>query len=211
MLYLSYISTFSLNYSDRPSFFLFAVCTAPIDLGFLIEATSSFMRSQSRQVKRFLEGVVRRFTISTRAARIGLMSYASRAIGLLKFTGSYSQRLVNNVIYRIRALSGGRRFGAALYYAKQYLFSGIPQCGRRRILICVTAGASTDQVRRPAVALEGAGVEIFMVGVGRVNRGTLMQVATDSRHVFMVGFTRLNAIIRTLKDRICYSPGMFLL
>ena len=79
------------------------------------------------------------------------------------------------------------------------------------ILICVTAGASTDQVRRPAVALEAAGVEIFMVGVGRVNRGTLMQVATDSRHVFMVGFTRLNAIIRTLKDRICYSPGMFLL
>ena len=75
----------------------------------------------------------------------------------------------------------------------------------------MTAGASIDQVRKAAVALQGAGVELFMVGVGRVNRGTLTQVATDSRHVFMVGFTRLNAIIRTLKDRICYSPGLFLL
>ena len=169
------------------------------------------MRSQSRQVKRFLVEMVRHFTISTRATRIGLMSYASRAIGLLKFTGSYSQRLVNNAIYRIRALRGGRRLGDALNSAKQFLFSKFPQCGRRRVLICLTAGASIDQVRKAAVALQGAGVELFMVGVGRVDRETLLQVATDSAHVFMVGYTRLHTIIKTLKDRICYSPGRFLL
>ena len=87
------------------------------------------------------------------------------------------------------------------------MFRGKPQCGRRRILICLTAGAFIDQVQRPAVALHLAGVEIFMVGVGRVGSQTLLQVATDSRHVMVVGFTQLYTIVNTLTDRICSHPG----
>ena len=193
------------------SSFLSVVCTARIDLGFLIEATSSAMRSGSHQIKQFLREIVRRFTISTSAARMGLMSFASRAIGLLRFTESYSRRLVNNAIDGIRILNGGRRLGSALHNAKQYLFYGSPRCGRRRILICLSAGASIDQVQRPAVALQGAGVEVFMIAVGAVDSRTLLQVAADKQHVFRVGFTKLYTILRTLKDKICYSPGEFVL
>ena len=193
------------------SSFLSVVCTARIDLGFLIEATSSVMRSGSHQIKQFLREIVRRFTISTSAARMGLMSFASRAVGLLRFTESYSRRLVNNAIDGIRILNGGRRLGSALHNAKQYLFYGSPRCGRRRILICLSAGASIDQVQRPAVALQGAGVEVFMIAVGAVDSRTLLQVAADKQHVFRVGFTKLYTILRTLKDKICYSPGEFVL
>jgi len=104
-------------------------------------------------------------------------------------------------------LRGRRRLGRALYYARRYLFRAKPQCGRRRILIVLTAGGSIDGVRRPAAALQGAGVEIFMVGVGGVSSRSLLQVTTDRKHIFAVGFTQLLTIIRTLKDRICYSPG----
>ena len=197
---------FSFN-SSLHSFFLSVVCTARIDLGFLVEATSSVMRSRNHQVKQFLREIVRRFTISTSAARVGLISFASRAIGLLRFTGAYSRRLVNNAINRIRILNGGRWLGRSLNYAKQYLFNGSPRCGRRRILICLTAGASIDQARGPATALRGAGVEVFVIAVGAVDSRTLLQVATDRQHVFRVGFTKLYTILRTLKEKICYSPG----
>lgn len=187
------------------------VCTARIDLGFIVEATSSAVRSQSRQIKQFLRETVRRFTISTTAARIGIITYASRAVGLLRFTGAYTRRLVNNAINRIRELSGQRRLGRALYYAKRYLFVGNPQCGRRRILIILTAGRSIDRVLQPAQSLKGAGVEIFSVDVGRVGSHTLFKVATDRHHVFRVAFSKLFTILRPLKERICYSPGGFFL
>ena len=73
------------------------------------------------------------------------------------------------------------------------------------------AGSSVDQVRRPAFALKAAGVEIFAINVGSVSGSTLLQVATDKRHVFAVGFRRLNTIAKSLKDRICYSPGKLFL
>ena len=55
-----------------------------------------------------------------------------------------------------------------------------------------------------------AGVEIFMVGVGRVDSSTLLQVATDRRHIFVIGFTQLYTIVKTIKGSICHSPGEFL-
>ena len=147
------------------------------------------------------------FKISRGAARIGLLSYAYNTNRLFGMSGSYTLGQIYNSVNGIRRLNGRRRLGSALNYAKQYLFSGKPQCGRRRVLIVLTFGTSFDQVRRPAVALQAAGVEIFMVGVGRVNSRTLLQVATDRQHIFMVGFARLYTIVTTLRDKICYSPG----
>ena len=64
-------------------------------------------------------------------------------------------------------------------------------------------------MKRPAEALKGAGVEIFMIGIGSIGRTSLLRVTTDTKHVFVVGYTQLLSIVRTLKDRICYSPGKF--
>ena len=72
------------------------------------------------------------------------------------------------------------------------------------MIVVTTGGRSLDRVRKPAEALKGAGVEIFMVG--RIGR-SLLRVTTDRKHVFVVRSTRLLSIVRTLKDRICYSPG----
>ena len=57
------------------------------------------------------------------------------------------------------------------------------------------------------MALQRAGVECFVVGLGRVIGRSLQRLTTDRHHVFVVGFTQLYTIVRTLKDRICYSPG----
>ena len=104
-------------------------------------------------------------------------------------------------------LGGRRRLGSALYSVKQKLFAAKPLCGQRRVLVVVNGGESVDRVRKPAQTLEGAGVEIFVVGVGGVGSRTASQIVTDRAHLFMVGFARLNTITKTLKDRICYSPG----
>ena len=185
---------------------LSTVCTARVDLGFLIDATSSARRYLKRVVQ-FMQETVRRFTISSSATRIGVVTYASRARRIIGLSGAYSRRRIYTAVGRIRILRGGRRLGRALSYARLYLFRGKPQCGRRRVLIVLAAGRSLDRVRRPADALKGVGVEIFAIGLGSVSRRSLLKVTTDTKHVFAVGSTRLLSIVRTLKDRICYSPG----
>ena len=192
--------------SSVPYSSLSTVCTARVDLGFLIDATSSGRRYLQRVVQ-FVRETVRRFTISSSATRIGVVTYASRARRIIGLSGAYSRRRIYNAVGRIRILRGGRRIGRALSYARLYLFRGKPQCGRRRVLIVLAAGRALDRVRRPANALKGVGVEIFAIGLGSVSRRSLLKVTTDTKHVFAVGSTRLLSIVRTLKDRICYSPG----
>ena len=155
--------------------------------------------------------IVQIFKISRGAARVGLLSFAYKTNRLLGLSGSYTLEQIYNAVNRMRTLSGRRRLGSALYYAKRYLFAGKPQCGRRRILIVLTLGSSIDQVQRPALSLQGAGVEIFMIGVGNVRSGILSKVAVDTQHIFMVGFTQLYTIAKTLRDRICRYPGELVL
>ena len=95
----------------------------------------------------------------------------------------------------------------ALIYAKKYLFRGKPTCGRRRVLILVTTGVSRDNVVRPARILHAAGIEVYTVGVGRVSVKYLRKIATDRNNVFSVKVGKLLTIVRTLKDKMCYSPG----
>ena len=185
--------------------FLCTVCTARVDLGFLIDASSSGRRNIPRIVQ-FLRETVRRFTITSRAARIGVITYASRPSRIIGFS-RYTRGQIYNTFRRIGVVGRGRYLGRALAYTRRYLFGGKPRCGRRRVLIVVTTGQWVDRVKRPAEALKGAGVEIFTIGIGSIRRTSLLRVTTDTKHVFMVGYTQLLSIVKTLKDRICFSPG----
>ena len=162
-----------------------------------------------RQIAQFVREAVRRFTISSRAARIGVVTYASRPRRIIGFAAAYNRQRSYNAIRGIRALGGRARLGRALTYTRLNLFRGKPRCGRRRVLIVLTSGQWIDRVKRPAEALKGAGVEIFTIGIGSIRRTSLLRVTTDTKHVFVVGYTQLLSIVRTLKDRICYSPGKF--
>ena len=75
------------------------------------------------------------------------------------------------------------------------------------MLILITTGTSRDNVIRPARILHGLGVEVYTVGVGRVSVSYLRKIATDRYHVFAVSARRLITIVRTVKDRMCHSPG----
>lgn len=71
----------------------------------------------------------------------------------------------------------------------------------------VTTGVSRDDVVRPARILHAAGVEVYTVGVGRVSVRYLRKIATDRFHVFSANVGSLLTIVRTLKDKMCHSPG----
>lgn len=78
------------------------------------------------------------------------------------------------------------------------------------MLILVTTGVSRDNVVRPARILHAAGVEVYTVGLRRVSVRYLRKIATDRFHVFSTNVRSLLTIVRTLKDKMCHSPGKLL-
>ena len=71
----------------------------------------------------------------------------------------------------------------------------------------MTTGVSRDNVVRPARILHAAGVEVYTVGVGQVSVKYLRKIATDRFHVYSTSVSSLLTIVRTLKDKMCHSPG----
>ena len=128
----------------------------------------------------------------------------------MRFGRTYARLQIYRVVNRIRLRGrGGRYLGRALAYTGRYLFIGKPRCGRRKVLIVLTTGESRDRIRIPGLRLFASGVEIYAIGIGRVRRRSLLQIATASTHVFNVAARRLVSITRTIKDRICSSPGKY--
>lgn len=93
--------------------------------------------------------------------------------------------------------------GRALYMAKNYLFRGRTECGRKRILIVITDGASRDNIGRPAYQLRRAGVEIITISVGRAAVRQLRVIAADQRHVFISSVYRLRMLVTPIRNLAC--------
>ena len=196
---------------DSSSFPFCSVCTARIDLGFLIDGSKRVQRSQLQRITKYVKEVLRRFAVSSGKTRVGIVVFSSKSRVILTFKQTVGQRILSRTIDRIRKGRGVRRIGRALYVAGRKLYRGKPVCGTRRVLIVITTGVSVDSVRRPVKRLQASGVELYVVGVGRVSRRYLLQIGTDTKHVLLAGFRSLLTITRTIKEKICNSPGMSLL
>ena len=162
-------------------------------------------------ILQYIKETVRRFEVSSTRVRIGIVQYTSRPTLVMRFGRTYARVQIYRVVERMKQRGRGVRYlGRALTYTGRYLFRSRPRCGRRKVLIVLTTGESRDRVRRPARRLFASGVEIYAIGIGRVRRQSLLQIATGSRHVFNVASRRLVSITRIIKDRICSWPGKYI-
>lgn len=148
--------------------------------------------------------MTRRFQMSSRYTRIGVVTYTSRPTVLVGLTTrKYS---VNKILRRIRVLRGRRQTGRALHYAKKVFFTRRPECGRKRVLVLLTSGYSVDNVVLPSRGLRSNGVEIFAVMTNnRINK-QLKTVLTTRQHGIVVSYRQAVSVVPRLAKTICHSP-----
>ena len=159
--------------------------------------------------RQFIKDTVRRFEVSSTQVRIGVVTYTSSSKLLMGFGRTYSRQQIYRMLVQLKVGGYGNRYiGRALDYTRRYLFSNKLSCGRRRVLVILATGESRDSVRPNALRLFASGVEVYAIGIGRVRRQLLLQLATRSRLVFSVNTRRLVSLTRTIKDSICSYPGM---
>uniref|UniRef100_A0A672HAN1 Coagulation factor C homolog, cochlin (Limulus polyphemus) n=1 Tax=Salarias fasciatus TaxID=181472 RepID=A0A672HAN1_SALFA len=178
-------------------------CYNSVNIGFLIDGSSSVGYTNFELVLDFLAGIARSFDISDVGARIGAVQF------------TYDQRLefglfdhpnkedVVSALRRIPYMSGGTSTGSAISYASQKC----PNAGRgRNFLIVVTDGQSYDDVRGPAMAAHRQGITVFSVGVAWAPLDDLRAMSSEPKedHTFFTReFTGLTDFIQPLVRGIC--------
>lgn len=152
----------------------------------------------------FIKSIVATLPISKTQSRVGAVLFSTKPIPLFRFGQLNTATHVTQAIDSIRYPRGSTYIGRALAFTRRYLFSGRRTRNRKRILIMITDGISQDRVARQASLLKANGVELFVVGIGKVLKmRQLLQIATDRQHISVVSFRGLAALSRAIRSKIC--------
>ncbi|XP_037098257.1 cochlin isoform X2 [Syngnathus acus] len=181
-------------------------CYNSVNVGFLIDGSSSVGDPNFRTLLDFLAAIATKFDISDMGARVGAVQF------------TYDQRLEfglrehdskDGVLGALRAIpymSGGTATGSAITFAAQNLFR--PTAVGRNFLIVVTDGQSYDSVDGPALAAQNQGISMFSVGVAWAPMDDLRAMASEPKdeHVFFSQhFDGLEELVDNVVRVICHD------
>uniref|UniRef100_G1KAT1 VWFA domain-containing protein n=1 Tax=Anolis carolinensis TaxID=28377 RepID=G1KAT1_ANOCA len=182
-------------------------CGIPADLVFLIDGSNSISDSDFTKMKNFLQDVVRPFDTGHNV-QVGIAQYSDRYRKEFSLN-MFSHKLeLETQIGRIRQMEGLQTYiGAALDRVRNFF---TPEGGSRvneniqQILLVITDGRSHDKVVKAAEDLRKKGVDIYAIGVGRIDHLQLSQIAGSSDRKYTVdNFSELKVIKKRLVDDIC--------
>lgn len=101
---------------------------------------------------------------------------------------------------RLRLLPASARPGPALYRVP------LPQ-----VVIVVTDGRPQDSVRDVSARARASGVELFAIGVGRVDKATLRQMASEPQeeHVdYVESYNVIEKLSKKFQEAFCCARGV---
>ncbi|XP_068608273.1 cochlin [Brachionichthys hirsutus] len=179
-------------------------CYNSVNIGFLIDGSSSVGVDSFRQVLEFLAGIARSFEISDVGAHIGAVQFTYEQRLEFGMMDHANKDNAINALRRISYMNGGTATGEAITYATKRLFRKTGP--GRNFLIIVTDGQSYDDVTTPAAAAQKEGIFIYSVGVAWAPRHDLESMSSepkDSHTFFTREFSGLTDFIPSLVRGIC--------
>ncbi|XP_054469572.1 cochlin [Anoplopoma fimbria] len=179
-------------------------CYNSVNIGFLIDGSSSVGEGNFQLVLNFLAGIARSFDVSDVGARIGAVQFTYDQRLEFGLSDHSSKEDSINALRRIPYMSGGTATGAAISYTTQNLFRRTGP--GRNFLIVVTDGQSYDDVRVPAMDAQRQGITIYSVGVAWAPLDDLKAMSSEPKesHTFFTReFTGLAELVPLLVRGVC--------
>lgn len=194
-----------------PFFVLIDCEIEKVDLVFLLDGSTSIDPEDFKKMKAFLASLVQDFDVSANRARIGAAQFSHdyRPEFLLgRFTG---KKEISFQIENIKQLFGNTHIGAALqnvgHYFQPHMGSRI-NTGTPQVLLVLTDGQSQDEVAQAAEDLRHKGIDIYTVGIGKVDDQQLIQITgTASKKLTVHNFDELRKVKKRIVRNICTSGG----
>ncbi|XP_029976535.1 cartilage matrix protein isoform X1 [Salarias fasciatus] len=187
--------------------------TRPTDLVFIIDSSRSVRPSEFEQVKVFLAKVIEGLDVGPNATRVGVVNYASRVKNEVSLKTHRTKAGLVKAVTKIEPLSTGTMTGLAIQFALNVAFSEaegarVKSPDISKVAIIVTDGRPQDNVKDVALRARDAGIEIFAIGVGRVDMSTLKQMASDplDDHVdYVESYSVIEKLTKKFQEAFCVS------
>ncbi|XP_077051957.1 cartilage matrix protein isoform X3 [Siphateles boraxobius] len=184
--------------------------TKPTDIVFIIDSSRSVRPSEFEQVKVFLTKVINGLNVSADATRVGVVNYASRVKNEVSLKSHKTKAALVKAVSKIEPLSTGTMTGLAIQFAMNVAFSEAEGARKSpdisKVAIIVTDGRPQDNIRDIAVRAREAGIEIFAIGVGRVEMTTLRQMASEplDDHVdYVESYSLIEKLTKKFQEAFC--------
>ncbi|XP_003228073.3 cartilage matrix protein [Anolis carolinensis] len=185
--------------------------TRPTDLVFLIDSSRSVRPNEFEQVKVFLSQVIESLDVGPNATRVGVVNYASAVKSEFSLKTHRTKASLLQAVRRIEPLSTGTMTGLAIQFAINRAFSEgegarvrVPEINK--VAIIVTDGRPQDAVKDVAARARALGIEIFAIGVGRVDMHTLRLIASPplEEHVdYVESYSVIEKLTKKFQEAFC--------
>ncbi|ELW63563.1 Collagen alpha-3(VI) chain [Tupaia chinensis] len=161
------------------------------DIIFLIDGSDNTGSVHFAVIRDFLVNVLERLSLGTQQIRVGVVQYSDEPRTMFSLNSYATKAQVLDAVKALR-FGGGElaNIGLALDFVVENHFTraggsrveeGVPQ-----VLVLISAGPSSDEIRDGVVALKQASVFSFGLGAQAASRAELQHVATDDSLVFTV-------------------------
>ncbi|XP_048394537.2 cochlin isoform X2 [Stegostoma tigrinum] len=180
-------------------------CYNSVNLGFLIDGSSSVGDANFRTVLSFITEIVKSFDIHQIGARVGAVQFTYNQRTEFDFGEHLTTDSVLNAIKAIPYWSGGTATGEAITYTTKNLFGKLKN-SNLNVLIIITDGQSYDDVEVPATVAHQSGTVIFSVGISWAMEQELKAMASEPKdaHTFFVrDFPMVFKLVPDILKGIC--------
>lgn len=197
--------TFTPLFTENP-------CRAsPLDFVFVIDSSRSIRPHEYEKVKTFIISLLQFLEIGPNATRVGLIQYGSEVQPEFSLKTFTTKAEVEQAVRKMKHLATGTMTGLAIQYTMERSFR--EEDGARpeylripRIAMIVTDGRPQDEVEEIAAQARQAGIQIFAIGVGRVDMNTLKTMGSEphTEHVHLVAnFSQMETLISVYQSKFC--------
>ncbi|XP_021513099.1 collagen alpha-3(VI) chain isoform X3 [Meriones unguiculatus] len=161
------------------------------DIIFLIDGSNNTGSAHFAVIRDFLVNVLERLSVGNQHIRVGVVQYSDEPRTMFSLNTYPSKAMVLDAVKRL-SFAGGEmaNIGLALDFVVENHFTraggsraeeGVPQ-----VLVLISSGPSSDEIRDGVVALKQASVFSFGLGAQAASRAELQHIATDDSLVFTV-------------------------
>ncbi|XP_051261178.1 matrilin-2-like [Dicentrarchus labrax] len=188
----------------------------PLDFVFVIDSSRSIRPHDYEKVKTFIINLLQFLKIGHDATRVGLLQYGSVVQPEFSLNTYTTKAEVEQAVKNMKHLATGTMTGLAIEYTMETSFT--EEDGARpanlhipRIAMIVTDGRPQDTVEEIAAQARQAGIQIFAIGVGRVDMDTLKTIGSEphSEHVHLVAnFSQIETLISVFQSKLCGGSEM---
>uniref|UniRef100_A0A667ZQ82 Matrilin 2 n=1 Tax=Myripristis murdjan TaxID=586833 RepID=A0A667ZQ82_9TELE len=183
----------------------------PLDFIFVIDSSRSIRPNDYEKVKTFIINLLQFLGVGPDATRVGLLQYGSEVQNEFSLNTYSTRAEVEQAVRNMEHLATGTMTGLAIQYTMETAFTEAK--GARpvslhipRIAMVVTDGRPQDSVEVIAAQARQAGIQIFAIGVGRVDMKTLRAIGSEphSEHVYLVAnFSQMETLISVFQSKLC--------